>query len=90
MFMTVIVKAIFSSKNTEERTSDMYIAAQRLTNRKSSIKVTEETNGSDDQEILIATFTMKNISQYKVVTEISDTFEFYNLDSEDLIISFKY
>jgi len=86
--MDVIVEIIFADKNTEEHTMNMWSAAQALTSDQSSIhiRMDEET---DQMEALTVIFKIKEIAQYKIVTEVSDTFKFYNLDYKDISISFK-
>ncbi len=72
--MNVKVLVVASVLPTEKDLDDLRFAASQLTNKQDSIAV--EMKEEDGQFLLLASFKMKAIAQYKVVDLISKEFEF--------------
>ena len=83
--MKVIVEMDLANFPTSEDKEAMHSAACSLTDSPQSILVCPS---QDNSTTLIATFSMKNSAQHKVVDSIGRQFKSYRLCYEDLTISF--
>jgi uncharacterized protein YfcZ (UPF0381/DUF406 family) len=75
--MTAEVTIVVSTPPCDQDLDNLKSAAAQLTNRQSSIAVVVTEVG--DRFHLTTRFTLKNAAQYKVVTPISEEFEFWTV-----------